>query len=134
MDYSYNAQNPHVVQAQPMAAGTVVVQQPGPQRPPLRDWQFGLFECCDDMKICLCGTFCGLCLACQLAGDMGESMCVPCCVPVPVLVMRTKWRAQNNIEGSIMKDCLIDTFCGACGLCQLAREVKSAQTTNSYKM
>ncbi|KAK3749103.1 hypothetical protein RRG08_034075 [Elysia crispata] len=123
------SQYPQVVQSQP--GTTVVVQQPMQQQP-MRDWNYGLFECFDDLKICCCGTFCGLCLACQVAGDMGESMCVPLCLPT--IVMRTKWRADNKIQGSMMKDCLIESFCGACALCQLAREVKQSKTANTFKM
>ncbi|RUS74321.1 hypothetical protein EGW08_017912 [Elysia chlorotica] len=74
--------------------------------------------------ISLCGTFCGLCLACQVSQDMQESVCVPCFVPTAVAMLRTKWRTQYNIQGSILEDCLLDHFCGPCSLCQLAREVK----------
>ena len=42
-------QYPQVVQSQP--GTTVVVQQPMQQQP-MRDWNYGLFECFDDLKIC----------------------------------------------------------------------------------
>ncbi|GFO04007.1 placenta-specific 8 [Plakobranchus ocellatus] len=121
-----------VVHSQPVGGTTVVVQQPIIQGK--RGWNTGVFDCCEDAGICLCGTFCGLCLVCQVATDMNESMCVACCVPAPVTVLRTKWRTQNNIEGSIMNDCLLETCCGPCAACQLAREVKTARENPSYQM
>ena len=36
-------------------------------------WNQGLFNCCGDFKICLCGTFCVPCLLCQNAQDLGKS-------------------------------------------------------------
>lgn len=125
-------QNP-MPQFQPMAPtqlmahpSTLIIQQP-PHQPVFRDWNTGLCDCTDDVPTCLLGWCCGLCLACQVSQDMGESVCVPCCVPLPITMLRTKWRTQQNIQGSIMEDCLTDAFCGACALCQLAREVKTAK-------
>ncbi|GFS05194.1 placenta-specific gene 8 protein [Elysia marginata] len=119
---------PPVVSAQPAAYQTpVIVQQPGPGGPggPQRDWDSGIFDCFEDFGICLCGTFCGLCLLCQVSSDMGESVCVPCCVSNPLGVLRVKWRTQHNIQGSVMGDCVDICCCGYCVLCQLAREVKT---------
>ncbi|GFO03994.1 placenta-specific 8 [Plakobranchus ocellatus] len=144
-DYNYGVQPPQydqkgpsyghpppVVQSQPMGGTTVIVQQ-APQVVQ-RPWNSGLFDCFDDFAICLCGTFCGLCLACQVASDMNESVCVPCCVPAPLTVLRTKWRTQNHIEGSIMNDCLLEACCGPCAHCQLAREVKQAKSAQAFNL
>ncbi|GFS14492.1 placenta-specific 8 [Elysia marginata] len=120
--------NAPVVSTQPMQqpSAHVMVQQPPPAYP-ARNWSSGTFDCMDDVPICLFGWFCGLCLACKVSGDMGESMCVPCCLPLPVAILRTKWRTEHNIQGTIMDDCVMSTFCGACSLCQLARDVKIVQ-------
>ncbi|RUS82050.1 hypothetical protein EGW08_010206, partial [Elysia chlorotica] len=75
----------------------------------------------------LCGTFIPLCFACKVSKDMGESACVPCLVPWDLLVLRTKWRTQHNIQGSILGDCACVCCCSRCVLCQLAREVKMAK-------
>ncbi|NXU16016.1 PLAC8 protein, partial [Pardalotus punctatus] len=42
-----------------------VAQQPG-------QWQTRLMDCCSDCSVCLCGTFCCLCLDIQVALDMNE--------------------------------------------------------------
>ena len=40
----------------------------GPKDYPLpNDWNVGLFNCCDDMKICCLTTFCGLCYGCMVS-------------------------------------------------------------------
>ncbi|GFO04011.1 placenta-specific gene 8 protein [Plakobranchus ocellatus] len=121
-----------VVQSQPVGGTTVIVQQPIIQGK--RSWNTGVFDCFDDCGICLCATFCGPCFLCKLSTDMDEAWCVACCVPAPVLVLRTKWRAQNNIEGSVCDDCLLTHFCGSCAACQLAREVKIAKENINYQM
>lgn len=49
-------------------------------------------------------TFCGMCSGCQLAMDMGESCCLPLCVPGWLITLRTKMRTQYNIQvGTIRK-------------------------------
>jgi len=103
---------------------TVVTTQPQVQTRGPREWSSSMTDCCGDMGICLMGTFCGLCLACQTSGDMGESMCVPCCVPGWLIALRLKMRTQEKIPGSLLDDCCVSVCCGACVLCQLAREVR----------
>ncbi|GFO04010.1 placenta-specific gene 8 protein-like [Plakobranchus ocellatus] len=120
-----------VVQSQPVGGTTVIVQQPIIQGK--RDWHTGVCDCTEDCGICLCATFCGPCFLCQLATDMDENCCVALCVPAPVLVLRTKWRTQNNIQGDICDDCLLTSLCGSCVACQLAREVKMARENITYQ-
>ncbi|CAG5136513.1 unnamed protein product [Candidula unifasciata] len=105
---------------------TVVIQQPVPAlgMNGRRSWSTGMCDCCKDMNICCCGTFCYCCMACQIATQLGESFCVPCFVPGWQTVLRTKMRLQHAISGSVMDDCLATTFCFPCTLCQLARELK----------
>lgn len=117
---------------QPSTNTTVIINQPAPMTPMNvgpRSWSSGVCSCCDDMGTCLLGTFCPCILACQVAGDMNESVCVPCCVPGWLIVLRTKLRAENNITGTVMDDCCMVCFCGNCVLCQMKREIKYVQTT-----
>ncbi|KAH9513629.1 hypothetical protein Btru_041644 [Bulinus truncatus] len=84
-------------------------------------------ETSSDSKVGCCGFFCFGCYACSIAADIDESCCVPCFVPGWLVSMRTKIRIQNNIEGSILRDCCVSYWCAGCAMCQLAREVKDIQ-------
>ncbi|XP_067674173.1 cornifelin homolog A-like [Haliotis asinina] len=112
-----------------MAQAQPVVVQPGAQGQPAlvpqkRLWSSKLLGCFEDMSSCLCGTFCGTCLMCQIASKMGENCCVPICVPNAIVTMRTAVRERHNIQGSIMGDFCTSSFLGPCVACQLARELK----------
>merc|ERR1712002_878540 len=135
MSAGYPAQSPFVPppsHGQQTASNvTVVMTQPGPSVRGPRDWNSGVCSCCDDFGICCFGTWCGICLACQVSTDMGESMCVPCCVPGWLIALRLKMRVQEKIPGSLLDDCCVTMCCGACVLCQLAREVKFVQLLDS---
>ncbi|BFZ11012.1 hypothetical protein BsWGS_14051 [Bradybaena similaris] len=97
---------------------TVITQQPAAAGD-LRDWSSGLYDCCDDMGICLCGAFCGLCLSLKISSHLEPSMRLQFCMP-----LRTRLRNQERIQGSVCNDWLISMFCQACANCQMAREVK----------
>ncbi|KAE8593603.1 hypothetical protein XENTR_v10019214 [Xenopus tropicalis] len=87
-------------------------------------WNSDVFDCCQDLGICLCGTFLPLCLACKVAQDYGEC----CCLPVlngTIIAMRTGIRERYQIPGTICNDCVCLTFCGPCTLCQMARELNA---------
>ncbi|KAH9524355.1 Placenta-specific protein 8 protein [Bulinus truncatus] len=101
-----------------------VVQQPTPGLKP-RNWSSGLCACTEDKKICCQGCWCLPCLACQVSQDLGESFCLPCCIPCAYInVLRFKMRTEQNILGSAMDDCCPVCCCPSCALCQLAREIK----------
>ncbi|CAL1528094.1 unnamed protein product [Lymnaea stagnalis] len=110
-------------------ATTVVMTQPTNEntfvRPPIRQWKTGLCNICADTRICCCSFFCFRCFACCVARDLGESKCVPLCVPGWLVVLRTKLRLMENIEGSVLGDCCTACWCPSCTLCQIAREVKA---------
>lgn len=104
---------------------TVIINQPSPMTVAgPRLWSSDLCSCCDDMGICCLGLFCPCILGVQLATDMGESSCLPCCVSGWLMGLRIKMRTQNNIQGSIMNDSCVTCFCGICSLCQMAREME----------
>ncbi|KAL8581022.1 hypothetical protein ACOMHN_048056 [Nucella lapillus] len=103
---------------------SVIVNQPAPVVTGPRDWSSSLCSCCDDIGSCMMGTICPPVLACQISMKMKESMCVPCCVPGWLIVLRAKMRADNNIQGTVMDDCCMNCWCGLCVMCQMARELK----------
>ncbi|XP_056398794.1 cornifelin homolog B-like isoform X2 [Hyla sarda] len=86
-------------------------------------WHSEVFDCCEDMGVCLCGAFVPCILACKVATDYGECCCLPF-IGGALLAMRTGIRERYHIPGSICNDCVCLTFCGPCTLCQMARELK----------
>ncbi|XP_017509755.1 cornifelin isoform X2 [Manis javanica] len=89
----------------------------------LSDWHTGLTDCCNDMPVCLCGTFAPLCLACRISDDFGECCCTPYLLG-GLNSLRTGMRERYHIQGSIPHDWAALTFCLPCALCQMARELK----------
>ncbi|XP_075854759.1 placenta-specific gene 8 protein-like [Microcebus murinus] len=85
----------------------------------LSDWQSAPWDCCDDMKTCLCGTFCPCVLAAMVAEDLDEF-----CLCGGNLAIRTLYRTRYGIPGSLCGDWLWWTFCCPCTLCQLKRDVE----------
>jgi len=75
-----------------------ITTQPQAMAQPMnqRMWSSGTFGCFDDMGSCIIGALCPIVLACRVAGDLGESSCVPCCVPGSVIVMRTQMRTIQH--------------------------------------
>ncbi|XP_061432891.1 cornifelin-like [Lethenteron reissneri] len=86
-------------------------------------WSTGICDCCSDMNVCLCGTFCMLCLHCLMAKDFGECICLPI-LPGSSVALRTAIRERYHIQGSICEDCAVHIFCFCCISCQMAREIK----------
>ncbi|XP_033628190.1 PLAC8-like protein 1 [Asterias rubens] len=110
-----------------------IIRQPQPRKAQPEymkltlDWSTDLFGCMEDEHTCLLGAFCGPCLACSLARQLGESWLVVACVPGGVTALRTKLRMQQNVEGSVCDDCLKLTCCCPLALCQMARELDNAE-------
>uniref|UniRef100_A0A8D0H3J7 Placenta associated 8 n=1 Tax=Sphenodon punctatus TaxID=8508 RepID=A0A8D0H3J7_SPHPU len=59
---------------------------------PSFEWQSDLCDCFADCGVCVCGTFCDVCLGCQIAGDMDE-----CCLCGQTMAMRTLYRTKYRI-------------------------------------
>uniref|UniRef100_A0A8I3PCD1 Placenta associated 8 n=5 Tax=Canis lupus TaxID=9612 RepID=A0A8I3PCD1_CANLF len=91
------------------------------------DWQTGMFDCFDDLGICLCGAFCPLCLSCQIASDMNE-----CCLCGASVAMRTLYRTRFGIPGSIFSDFLWLGCFPLCTLCQLKRDIEKRKAMNAF--
>uniref|UniRef100_A0A4W5L3K9 PLAC domain-containing protein n=1 Tax=Hucho hucho TaxID=62062 RepID=A0A4W5L3K9_9TELE len=77
---------------------TAVMSQPNT----LAKWNSRILDCCIDRRVCLCGTFCSMCLACQMAERYGECFCLPL-LPTTMMMMRTSMRERYNIPGSCRK-------------------------------
>uniref|UniRef100_A0A3P9MB91 Placenta associated 8, tandem duplicate 1 n=1 Tax=Oryzias latipes TaxID=8090 RepID=A0A3P9MB91_ORYLA len=102
-----------------------VTNQPGKFQP--SDFQTDVCDCCDDVKICLCGCFCYLCLGCTIASDMGE-----CCMFGTGYPIRSVYRTRYNIKGSMCNDCLMSLFCPVCSTCQLKRDIKHRKEQGTF--
>uniref|UniRef100_A0A3Q2HUQ3 Placenta associated 8 A n=1 Tax=Equus caballus TaxID=9796 RepID=A0A3Q2HUQ3_HORSE len=106
-----------------------VVAQPGygARGATASSWQTDVFDCCDDLGVCLCGTFFPLCLSCQIASDMDE-----CCLCGGSVAMRTLYRTRYGIPGSICDDYLCLMCCPNCTLCQLKRDIDKRRAMNAF--
>ncbi|KAM9677682.1 placenta-specific gene 8 protein-like [Trichechus inunguis] len=106
-----------------------IISQPqhGTRVVTVSDWQTGVFDCCDDIGICLCGTFCPLCLSCQIASDMDEF-----CLCGATVAMRTLYRTRYGIPGSICNDFLCLGCFPNCVLCQLKRDIEKRKAMNTF--
>ncbi|KAL2304761.1 hypothetical protein Nmel_006716 [Mimus melanotis] len=111
-----------------MASQPVVTVQPQfsvAQQP--AHWQTGLMDCCTDCGVCLCGSFCLPCLACEVAGDMRE-----CCLCGSSVALRTMYRTRYNIPGSIMGDYWAICCCTPRAICQLKRDIKHRREMGTF--
>ncbi|CAL1592787.1 unnamed protein product [Knipowitschia caucasica] len=106
----------------------------------LVNWNSGLFNCCDSCTTCCYGFFCCPCMACSVAGGLGENRCLPLCdifspaitascglplcVPPSALALRVAIRHRYGIKGSLCKDICTSCFCEWCSYCQMHREIK----------
>uniref|UniRef100_A0ABI7Y4T7 Placenta associated 8 n=1 Tax=Felis catus TaxID=9685 RepID=A0ABI7Y4T7_FELCA len=75
----------------------------------------------------LCGTFCFMCLACQVAADMNE-----CCLCGTSVAMRTLYRTRYGISGSICDDYLVTHCCPQCSLCQIKRDINRRRAMHTF--
>ncbi|XP_040271417.1 cornifelin homolog [Bufo bufo] len=108
----------------PVMAQPQVVQVFTNSSPIASQWSSDVMDCCKDMGVCLCGTFCPLILACRVASEFGECFCLPL-LGGTMLALRTGLRERHHIPGTICDDCVCLTFCGPCTVCQMAREMKA---------
>ncbi|KAG8504340.1 Placenta-specific gene 8 protein, partial [Galemys pyrenaicus] len=75
----------------------------------------------------ICGTFCFVCLSCQIASDMNE-----CCLCGTSVAMRTLYRTRYGIPGSICNDYMATLFCPTCSLCQIKRDINRRRAMNAF--
>eukprot|EP01029_Cantina_marsupialis_P022973 TRINITY_DN565_c0_g2_i4.p1 TRINITY_DN565_c0_g2~~TRINITY_DN565_c0_g2_i4.p1 ORF type:complete len:128 (+),score=19.36 TRINITY_DN565_c0_g2_i4:103-486(+) len=92
------------------------------------EWNVGLFECFDNVDICLV-TYFAPCLTFGQTMDRvgsGPFLLVACCSFVglycPCSSHRGMVRAKYGIQGDCLSDCLVMAFCGQCALCQMEAE------------
>ncbi|XP_031553783.1 placenta-specific gene 8 protein-like [Actinia tenebrosa] len=116
--YSQNTTNTNVI---------MVNQQPVTARAAPREWSTGLCGCFDDCGTCWYAIFCGYYMLCEISQRLGEGRCFVYFCPFPLLSLRIKFRAEQNIKGSLCKDYLTVQYCYYCALCQLSREIDHVQ-------
>eukprot|EP01012_Entosiphon_sulcatum_P008062 TRINITY_DN1424_c0_g1_i1.p2 TRINITY_DN1424_c0_g1~~TRINITY_DN1424_c0_g1_i1.p2 ORF type:complete len:125 (+),score=4.94 TRINITY_DN1424_c0_g1_i1:55-429(+) len=102
-----------------------------------RDFDHGLFACCDDIPLCLL-TWCLPCVPFGRTQSIVESgnadgwvkwCCIYVCVQyctglacVLEIMTRSSLRAKYNIDGSMGKDILLALYCLPCMIQQDARQ------------
>ncbi|XP_075045883.1 cornifelin homolog B-like [Mixophyes fleayi] len=119
-----------VIIAQPQPLPQVVVNvQPSNSMPmsfrPIT-WSTGLFQCFEDIPICLLGCLCPFLLPCYLSSLFGEVCCLGM-LPGAMFALRTGVRERYRIPGDLLNDYCSICCCLACALCQMAREVKGRE-------
>ncbi len=88
------------------------------------------------MKTCCCGCWCTACLFGTNAEKTDGSDCLICsalyCILghfylcwLPHAMKRKVLRQKYGLKEDPCHDCLVAGFCGPCGLCQEAREIKA---------
>jgi len=96
------------------------------------EWKNGLFGCFGDLKVCLLSYFVGPFVHAKNAEAVGEN-CLLCglvmFVPLAniwfLTQIRGKIREANGIEGTLVKDLMINCCCPCCSIAQQAQEVNS---------
>lgn len=84
----------------------------------------GLFDCFSDMTTMIHGFFCApCCVPVYLSKMNGNSVSLNACHS-DICSFRYQVREQYFISGSLCGDCIVNTFCLACGNAQVMREVK----------
>lgn len=118
------------------------------------EWQDKELECFKDPVNMLFGWCCALCMVCDNAKRMDESVGLYCCLgyccPIcAIYSLRSKTREKFGIEvclkgainlsqrfnpfcrqGDTMKDVLCSCCCGACVNCQVNKELKKRSPEN----
>ncbi len=95
-----------------------------------------LFGCFSDLTTCCYGCCCPPCSFGTNAKKIDGSSCVGMCALywilahcylcwVPHLKKRKILRQKYGLREDPCNDCLVTGFCGPCGLCQEAREIKA---------
>jgi len=86
----------------------------------------GLFDCFQDMEICLPGFFLPSCLAAFNKAEINDRECHVfdwLCQPNEYLT-RQQMRARWELEENQIADCITLTCCTMCMICQDARELE----------
>ncbi|XP_078493439.1 cornifelin homolog B-like [Ciona intestinalis] len=127
-----------VIVTQPTPQNTFIVNnnnnatkpdQTGPNLPgnrfklPANMWSSSLVDCFLDIPSCCLGLFCTRCLACWVASRYNETCCLGWCGGPTLVALRTKIRADHDIQGSICHDCTCMVCCEPLVLCQMHREL-----------
>ncbi|CAF1020084.1 unnamed protein product [Adineta steineri] len=98
-------------------------------------WKSGIFDCFQDINLCLLGWCCGCYLHGQNAEKLGDDKKINACVKYACLSMcglcclihkprRQKIRTNYNLEEK-PSDLLATCCCSACANCQEAKELNA---------
>ncbi|KAI6657950.1 Placenta-specific gene 8 protein-like [Oopsacas minuta] len=89
-----------------------------------REWSSGFCDCCAaGCLTCILAFWCYPLLIGLNAHKMNETFLMCCCPVEGHLQIRSKIRSEHGIEGSLLKDCLLISFCHPCATIQEANEI-----------
>lgn len=87
-----------------------------------------MFGCLDDIPVCLCSYFCTpvvTSISWARSRDENCNLFHLCCQPACPMWTRANIRKKKCIDGSMMEDCLVYTFCFYCAISQDYRELRN---------
>ncbi|KAM3923198.1 cornifelin homolog A-like [Leptodactylus fuscus] len=118
------------VQTGPQSCNPMGMLWGGPLTAGPLTWSTGLFQCCDDIPICLLGCLCPITFPCYLSALFGEMCCLGM-LPGAMFALRTGVRERYKIPGDLLNDYCAICCCLVCALCQMAREIKVRERHNT---
>ncbi|UJR08469.1 hypothetical protein I4U23_012738 [Adineta vaga] len=86
------------------------------------EWTYSLCSLFDDFNLFCYACMCWCCFRHELSSMMKEHWCIWFLNCAPLMELRTKFRTQYAIQGSILEDCCLTTCCPVCVALQLANE------------
>ena len=92
----------------------------------MKNYNFGLFSCFDDLSLCLYGCVFPVILNSSNLSKIRNEHWIFCHLLFPVCPfwVRTMVQETKKIQRSVTSDCFVTTFCTPCAIIQDAREIR----------
>ncbi|CAF0867955.1 unnamed protein product [Adineta ricciae] len=88
------------------------------------EWHHSLCSLFDDFNLFCYACTCWCCFRHELSSMMKEHWCIWYLNCAPLMELRTKFRTQYAVQGSIVEDCCLTACCPLCVALQLASEAR----------
>lgn len=88
------------------------------------NYRAGLFDCCQDSRLCCRALFCYPCTRAQAWADVRNQRKTCCHIFSHGIFIRSNVRMARGIQQDFASDCCIYLFCPCCALVQDVREIR----------